>query len=271
MYLPKVAENPQPCAGSAVKELALSHKLVPHSSLQAVLVDYSGLCSLDLCFKYDVTAEDLANLIHFPHIRCVAVAVRDLSSLQSVHTATHLEELSVRYNDFVNQGDVPQLPCAYFSRLTSLKVSTAYEKPGETFQYLSQLQKLKNLSLGTAAPKNVNYPALSRLTSLQMDNADVENLEALQQLPKLRQLELSGHPTDTEILMVANVTQLTDLYIEAINHEDVTCHLSSVVMLTSLVNRKSLNCDIVDGSAHYSICMLTMEDGAHPAVAAGLW
>ena len=48
-----------------------------------------------------------------------------------------------------------------------------------------------------------------------MDGADVQGLEALQQLPQLRRLKFSCHQPDAEVLMIASVTQLTALDVAA--------------------------------------------------------
>lgn len=101
-----------------------------------------------------------------------------------------------------------------------------------------------------------NYAALTMLTSLQMDNTDVENLEALQQLPQLMDLELLGHPSDADILMLANLTKLTSLRIELFGVSDVNCHLSSVVMLSSLVNPESFHCDLMNDGVCYSVLIV---------------
>ena len=132
-------------------------------------------------------------------------------------------------------------------------METDFQEPPDTFLYLTQLQTLRQLFLFTAAPSGFNYAALSLLTCLHMHNIDQENLEALQELPQLMDLGLLGHPSDAEILMLANLTKLTSLYIDFINPAQLSCHLSSVVMLSSLVNLESLHCDLVDGSAHYTV------------------
>ena len=142
------------------------------AQLRAVLVDYSGL--RHICLVADTWAECLASLIHFQHIRSVEVSAENVPSLQSVHTLTHLERLTIKYGDIFEHKTVPHLLCANFSRLTSLKVSTNWQEPTDTFQYLTQLQSLKELSMRTATPKKFDYAALTRMTSFQMDNCDLK-------------------------------------------------------------------------------------------------
>ena len=199
-----------------------------------------------------MSAEGLTSLIHFQHIHSLDVSANKISNLESVHTLTHLEQLKIEYGSLMEEEEV-HLPCTDFSRLTSLEVETEWQEPPDTFLYLTQLQTLRHLSLCTAAPSGVNYAALSLLMDLHMDNFDLENLEALQELPQLVDLDLLGHPSDAEILMLAKLTKLTSLHMEYINPAQLSCHLSSVVMLSSLVNLETLRCDLVDGSAHYVV------------------
>ena len=174
-----------------------------------------------------------------------------------MYTLTHLEQLRIYYHTLIEEEEVPHLPCTDFSRLTSLEVETEWQEPPDTFLYLTQLQTLRHLSLCTAAPSGFNFAALSLLTRLHMDNIDLENLEVLQELPQLVDLDLLGHPSDAEILMLANLTKLTSLLIECVYPADLKCHLSSVVMLSSLLKLKSLQCDLVDGSAHYTVSIMS--------------
>lgn len=62
-----------------------------------------------------------------------------------------------------------------------------------------------------------------------------------------------GHPSDADILMLANLTKLTSLEIEHINAAEVVCHLSSVVMLSSLVNLECFHCDLMNDGTHYGV------------------
>ena len=212
------------------------------------------MCSLDLArHEPELSAGGLASLIHCQHIRRLSVLATDISSLELVHTLTHLEQLEVNYGDLLTGGEVPHLPCTDFSRLTCLKVQTEWQEPPDAFLYLTQLQALRHLSLCTAEPSGFHYAALSLLTSLHMDNFDLENLEGLQQLPQLVDLDLLGHPSDAEILMLADLTKLTALVVESINFAELQCHLSSVVKLSSLVNLESLDCELVDGNAYYHV------------------
>ncbi len=82
-----------------------------------------------------------------------------------------------------------------------------------------------------------------------------QNLEALQQLLQLRDLDLLGDPTDEHIYMLARLTTLTALQIESTSPEFVKCHLSSVIKLFSLKALKTLHCEAVDDSAHYSVTL----------------
>ena len=68
------------------------------------------------------------------------------------------------------------------------------------FKFLSFCRNLK--TVGPASCDNV-------------DGADVQGLEALQQLPQLRRLKFSCHQPDAEVLMIASVTQLTALDVAA--------------------------------------------------------
>lgn len=239
-----------PSLGSAVEHLAIE---VTHQ-LQAVLGGYSGLCSLDLAtYSPGLSAEGLASLVDFPHIRSLEVHADSISSLELVHTLTHLEELTIEYGTLLDEQKAPDFPSRNFSNLTSLTVDTEWEEPSDTFLYLSQLQALRHLSLCTAALNDFNFAALSLLTSLHMDNFQLENLEALQGLPQLMQLDLLGHPSDADIFMLANLTKLTALEVEMLNVAGAKCHLSSVVMLSSLVHLESLQCDLVDNGAQYGV------------------
>ena len=235
-------------SGSAVKHLVVKGTA---AQLQAVLLKYSALCSLDLdCHGLP---EGIAKLIHFQHIHSLNMVATDISRLESLHTLTHLEQLEVTYDVLLKEDEVPHLPCTDFSRLTSLQVETEWQEPQDTFLHLTQLQTLRHLSLCTAPPSGFHYAALSLLTSLHMDRFDLENLELLQELPQLVDLDLLGHPSDAEILMLANLTNLTALMVESIDYTKLKCHLSSVVKLSSLVNLESLHCELVDGDAHYHV------------------
>ena len=176
----------------------------------------------------------------------------DISSLESLHALTHLEQLRIDYDSLTDEEEVPHLPCTDFSRLTSLEVDTAWQEPPDMLLYLTQLQTLRHLSLSTV-PSSFNYAALSLLTPLHIDNFTTENLEVLQELPKLMNLTLRSPASDTDILLLANLTTLTVLRIMPIVYVNITCHLSSVLMLSSLVNLESLRCEVGDGSAHYTV------------------
>ena len=219
-----------------------------------MLDKYPAVCSLDLaCHDPKLSAGGLASLIHREHIRSLSVRATNISSLELVHTLTHLEDLEVDYGDLLTGGEVPHLPCTDFSRLTCLRVQTELQEPPDTFLYLSQLQTLRHLSLGTAAPTGFHYAALSLLTSLHLNNFYLEDLEGLQELPQLMDLELTGHPSDAEMLMLANLTKLTALTIMTIDEGGLECHLSSVVMLSSLVNLESFQCEIMVDSVLYGV------------------
>lgn len=148
------------------------------------------MCSLHLTTRCTrLSATGFASLVHLPRIRSLAVDIFDISSLKSLHILTHLESLTIQCKSLLDKKGAPHLPCADFPRLTSLTIVTEWQEPPNTFLRLTQLQTLRHLSLGTAAPSGFNYAALTMLTSLQMDNIDLENLEALQQLPQLMELE----------------------------------------------------------------------------------
>lgn len=194
----------------------------------------------------------MASLLHFQHIRSLDVRATDISSLESVHTLTHLEELRINYGSLADEEEVPHLPCTEFPRLTSLEVGTEWHEPPDTFLYLTQLQTLRQLSLSTV-PSSFNYAALPLLTRLHLDNFTTENLEVLQELPQLMNLTLRSPASDADILLLANLTKLTALHIVPIVYVNITCHLSSVLMLSSLVNLESLRCEVEDGSAYYTV------------------
>ncbi len=175
---------------------------------------------------------------------------------------THLEDLALMYG--VNwEENVPHLLCSAFPHLFSLKVETEWVEPMDFFQHLTQLQKLTHLSLETAIPYQFTFAALSRLTSLHMDNFTSANLEGLQHLPRLSNLDLLGDPTDEDMHMLARLTTLTALQFHAnVEPEDVTCHLSSVIKLSSLQALQSLHCTIADGRAHYSVNLFDVDESA---------
>lgn len=66
-------------------------------------------------------------------------------------------------------------------------------------------------------------------------------------------LNLTGHPSDAEMLMLANLTKLTALIVETIDEGGLECHLSSLVMLSSLVNLESFQCEIMVDSVLYGV------------------
>ena len=109
-----------PSSGSAVKHLAVRD--ATDAELQAVLMDYPGVCSLNLTIDCTrLSAAAFASLIHLPHIRNLAVNIFDISSLKSLHTLTHLERLTIHYGIVLDKEGAPHIPCADFFKLTSLK------------------------------------------------------------------------------------------------------------------------------------------------------
>ena len=237
-------------AGSTVRRLVT--KEVTDDQLQAMLNDCRDLQSLELgCYMNAVSARGLAGLTH---IRSMHLRVNSCASLQSVFMLTHVEKLELMY--CMNwEETLPHLSRSDFPHLLSLKVETEWDEPRQTFQHLTQLQSLKHLSLATAAPHEFTFAALSRLTSLHMDQFSNANLEALQHLRRLRDLDLLGHPTDEELHMLARLTTLTALQIESTSPEYIKCHLSSVIKLSSLKALKIMHCEVVDDSAHYSVTL----------------
>jgi hypothetical protein len=177
-----------------------------------------------------VPARGLAGLTH---IRSMHLHVNSCASLQSVLMLTHIEKLELTYCTNWEES-LPHLSCSDFPHLVSLKVATEGNEPRQTFQHLTHLQSLRHLSLATAVPHDFAFAALSRLTSLHMDQFSNANLEALQHLSQLRDLELLGYPTDEHLHMLARLTTLTALQLESFGAEYVTCHLSSVIKLSSL-------------------------------------
>lgn len=89
-----------------------------------------------------------------------------------------------------------------------------------------------------------------------MDQFSSANLEAMQHLPELSNLDLLGHPTDEHMHMLARLTTLTALEIESISPEDVNCHLSSVLKLSSLEALQTMHSEVVDYSAHYVVTLI---------------
>ena len=215
-----------------------------------MLNDCHELQTLELgSYVNAVSAKGLASLTH------IRLRVDSCASLQSVCMLTHLEDLTLIYE--VNwEENVPHLVCSAFPHLVSLKVETEWVEPMEFFQHLTQLQSLTSLSLETAAPHESTFAALSRLTSLHMDNFTSADLEGLQHLPRLRTLDLLGDPTDEDMHMLAKLTTLTALEFHTVDPMDVTCHLSSVIKLSSLQALQTMHCAIADGSALYSVTLI---------------
>lgn len=161
------------------------------------------------------------------------------------------------------EENVPHLLCSAFPHLVSLKVETEWVEPVDFFQNLTQLQKLTHLSLENAAPYQFTFAALSRLTGLHMDNLTIANLEELQHVPRLRSLDLLGGPTDEDMHMLARLTTLTALEFDStVEPAKVTCHLSSVIKLSSLQALQSMHCTVVDGSAYYSVTLIDVDEPA---------
>ena len=238
-------------AGSTVSRLVTDE--VTSAQLQALFSDGHELQSLELGYYVDaVSARGLAGLTH---IHSMHLRVNSCASLQSVFTLTHLENLELTYC-MRWEETLPQIPCSDFPYLVSLKVETQWDEPRHTFQYLSQLQNLKHLSLATATPHDFKFATLSRLTSLHMDQFSNANLEALQHLLRLRDLDLLGYPTDEDVHMLARLTTLTALQIESNSPEDVSCHLSSVIKLSSLEALQTMHCQVVDDGAHYMVTLI---------------
>jgi len=237
-------------AGSTVRRLVT--KEVTDDQLQAMLNDFHDLQSLELgCYMNAVSARGLAGLTH---IRSMHLRVNSCASLQSVFMLTHVEKLELMY--CMNwEETLPHLSRSDFPHLLSLKVETEWDEPRQTFQHLTQLQSLKHLSLATAAPHAFNFAALSELTSLHLDQCSNANLEALQHLAQLSDLDLLGDPTDEDMHMLARLTTLTALLIESISPEYISCHLSSVIKLSSLKALKIMHCEVVDDSAHYYVTL----------------
>lgn len=77
------------------------------AQLQAVLDNYSGLSSLDLMNWPGLSAENLTGLIHFQHIRDLDVCVDNISSLEAVHTLTHLEFLNIKFGNSMEVEEAP--------------------------------------------------------------------------------------------------------------------------------------------------------------------
>ncbi|DBB00329.1 TPA: hypothetical protein ACH3X1_014152 [Trebouxia sp. C0004] len=69
-------------------------------------------------------------------------------------------------------------------------------------------------------------------------------------------VDLLGHPADEDTHMLARLTTLTALEIHSVDQEDITCHLSSVIKLSSLEALQYMHCAIVDDSAHYSVALI---------------
>ena len=225
-----------------------------------MLNDCHQLQTLDLgSYVNAMSAKGLASLTH---IRSMQLRVDSCASLQSVCMLTHLENLALVYEvDW--EENVPPLLCSAFPHLVSLKVKTEWVEPMDFFQHLTQLQNLIHLSLETAAPYQFTFAALSRLTSLHMDNFTSADLEGLQHLPRLRTLDLLGDPTDEDMHMLARLTTLTALQFHThVEPEEVTCHVSSVIKLSSLQALQSMHCTIVDGSAHYSVTLIDVDEPA---------
>ena len=159
------------------------------------------------------------------------------------------------------EENVPHLLCSAFPHLVSLKVESEWVEPVDFFQNLTQLQKVTHLSLENAAPYQFTFAALSRLTGLHMDNFTIANLEELQHVPRLRSLDLLGGPTDEDMHMLARLTTLTALEFDStVEPAKVTCHLSSVIKLSSLQALQSMHCTVVDGSAYYSVTLIDVDE-----------
>ena len=233
---------------------------VTDDELQAMLNGCHELQRLKLgSYVNAVSARGLASLTH---IRSMLLHVDSRASLQSVFTLTHLEELELTYCMKLEEA-LPCLPCSNFPHLVSLKVGTEWDEPRHTFHYLTQLQNLKHLFLATAAPHAFDFAALSELTSLHLDQCSNANLEALQHLAQLSDLDLLGDPTDEDMHMPAKLTTLTSLHIESFGAEHVTCHLSSVIKLSSLEALQILHCEVLDNGPHYVITLIDEATDAH--------
>ncbi len=226
---------------------------ITDDELQAMLNGCHELQRLELgSYVNAVSARGLASLTH---IRSMLLRVDSCASLQSVFTLTHLEELELTYCMNWEEA-LSRLPCSDFPHLVSLKVGTEWDEPRHTFQYLTKLQNLKHLSLATAAPHAFNFAALSELTSLHLDQFSNADLEALQHLTQLSDLDLLSDPTDEDMHMLAKLTTLTTLQIEGFGAEYVTCHLSSVIKLSSLEALQVMHCGVVDDGAHYTVTLI---------------
>ena len=154
-----------------------------------------------------------------------------------------------------NIGPLPKLPCASFSRLTSLRPETEWNEPADSFHYLSQLHSLEHMYLETAAPADFGFSALTALSCLQIFNYTAANIEALQVSPDLQCVEFSNFPQDEHFDHLSKLTQLTRLAFDADGGatEPSTCHLSAVMKLCSLTGLIELRCVLVMDGDRYSV------------------
>ena len=97
---------------------------------------------MDECICWNFGPVDaLSFLAQRSNLQSLEVTIESIDSLEAVYETT---QLTLNHGVDCEDWPLPQLPCASFSRLTSLKLETAWDKPDESFQYLSQLHNLRH-------------------------------------------------------------------------------------------------------------------------------
>lgn len=175
--------------------------------------------------------------------------------VQAIYKFTQLKELHLSYEFSCAPAAPPELPCNSFPNLAHLTLDTVNrDEAPNTFAYLAQLSCLRHLRLCGGAPARSCLAGFTQLTGLELDSA---NIKDVQRLSALCSLKMHGQPTHSDVGLMACMTQLTHLHVERMDslyepsQRQIRCQLDAVIDLCSLTNLKSLLLGVIIDHQEY--------------------
>lgn len=190
-------------------------------------VTLSSLSSLTKLKSLDLTgcrfsAGDLTILSTLPALRNLTLANCNLSTIEGLADATHLESLDLESNTIRN--------LAVLSSMENLKELNLQHNAVTGLEALSSLTRLESLNISNNAVTSLaSLASCVRLAELSADSNQLTTLEGLGNLVLLTKVSVD-HNFLTDISVLANATAMTELSIASNSITDI----SALAALTEL-------------------------------------
>lgn len=144
----------------------------------------------ELYLNPSIDVKDYSIIQELPNLKVLWMANHEINSLNFLYGHKSLEELDIK---IPNNKDLD--PLASLKQLKSLRlVSSRATNTQHSIDLnpLTSLKQLKNLTLDFSTIDIAQLPILENLEELTLDSANIHNINAINNFPKLKKITISG-------------------------------------------------------------------------------